>query len=392
MSDVTPRRDDMDEAPAPKADTLRELLVREVVATSDAVLASGGHVDADRIAALERLARLVELRSSVKPPLARRRWPVVAAFLVTLVIATVMLYGEVPETDVELGLRATEISFPVRGQQKLGEGVRLSSVGVSGLDEAEIPRSASSDALALKPIGPGGDLRLSIVPDPTRGGSLDLEPFILPAGTRAWLRHTGVPYEARLSFGGPALMVRASVSGSLTLGQPGVGARRLEFTAPKAIVLRGGALPLDVDLRFLEAVRTPLLSDVAVSGMSLARVDEVSEPGRTVVQRRSTIVDGTLHFESLNGRERRLRPGELIEFGRAEGEVRTLQVERDHLLVQFHGRVAGMATGSDANLRSLMPSYLEWLYARRGLELLWGTALYLFGLSSGVLGWLGRSR
>jgi hypothetical protein len=171
VSDVTPRRDDMDEAPAPKADTLRELLVREVVATSDAVLASGGDVDADRIAALERLARLVELRSSVKPPLAVRRWPVVAAFLVTLVIATVLLYGEVPETDVELGLRATEISFAVPGQQKLGEGVRLSSVGVSGLDEAEIPRSASSDALALKPAGPGGDLRLSIVPDPSRGGS-----------------------------------------------------------------------------------------------------------------------------------------------------------------------------------------------------------------------------
>jgi hypothetical protein len=369
------------------------LLVRVVVSTSDSVLTSGGHVDADRIAALERLARLVELRNSVRPPLARRRWPVVAAFLVTLVIATVLLYGEVPETDIELGLRATEISFAVSGRQKLGEGARLSSLGVSGLGEAEIPRSASSDAVVLRPPEPGGDLRLSIVPDPSRGGSLDLEPFILTAGTRAWLRHTGVPYEARLSFSGPALVVRASVSGLLTLGQPGAGARRLEFTAPKAIVLRGSsALPLDLGLRFLEAVRMPLLSDVAVSGISLARIDEVSEPDRTLVRHRSTIVDGTLHFESLNGRERRLRPGEILEFGRAEGGVRTIQVERDHLVVQFHGRVAGMATGSGANRRSLMPSYLEWLYARRGLELLWGTALYLFGLSAGVLGWLGRSR
>jgi hypothetical protein len=72
--------------------------------------------------------------------------------------------------------------------------------------------------------------------------------------------------------------------------------------------------------------------------------------------------------------------------------VRALQVERDHLSLQFHGRVTGMETGGEGNRRSLMPSYLEWLYARRGLELLWATALYLFGLSAGVLGWLGKSR
>jgi hypothetical protein len=391
VSDVTPRRD-TDKKTTPRADTLRELLVREVVATSDAVLASGGRIDADRIAAIERLARLVELRNSVKPPLARRRWPVVAAFLVTLVIASVLLYGEVPETDVELGVRATEIVFTVPGQQKLGEGVRLSSVGLGGLAEAEIPQSASSGVLVFRPSGPGGDLRLSLAPDLSRGGSLDLEPFILPAGTRLWLRHTGVPHEARLSLSGPALMLLASVSGPLTLSQPGVGVRRLEFVAPKAIVLRGSALPLDVDLRFLEPVRTPLLSDVGVSEMSLARIDEITEPGRTVVRRRSTILEGTLRFESLNGRERKLRPGEVLELRRAEGEVRALQVERDHLSLQFHGRVAGMETGGEGNRRSLMPSYLEWLYARRGLELLWATALYLFGLSAGVLGWLGKSR
>jgi hypothetical protein len=391
MSDATPRCD-VDEAPAPSADRVRELLVREVVATSNAVLASGGRVDADRIAAIEHLARLVELQNSVMPPLARRRWPVVAAFLLTLVIATVLLYGEVPETDVELGLRATEIAFAVQGQQKFGVGIRLSSVGVGGLGEAEIPQSARSGVLFLKPSGFDGNLRLLLVPDPSQGGSLDLEPFILPAGTRVWLRHTGVPYEARLSFSGPPLVLRASVRGPLTLSQPGAEARRLEFVAPKAIVLRGSALPLDVDLRFLELVGTSLLSDIEVSGVSLVRTDEVSESGRTVVRRRSTVMDGTLHFESLNGRERRLRPGEVLEFRHAEGEVRTLQVERNHLSIQFHGRVAGMETGSDRNRRSLMPSYLEWLYARRGLELLWATALYLFGLSAGVLGWLGRSR
>jgi hypothetical protein len=34
-----------------------------------------------------------------------------------------------------------------------------------------------------------------------------------------------------------------------------------------------------------------------------------------------------------------------------------------------------------------MPTWLEWLRARHGLSLLWGTALYLFGLAVGVLRW-----
>lgn len=391
MSDATTPRAG-EEAPGPKAGTLRELLMREVVATSDEALASGGRVDVDRIAALERLARLVELRSSVMPPLARRRWPVVAAFLATLVIASILLYGEVAETDIELDLSLTEATFVVPGQQKFADGVRLSSLGVGGLGEAEIPQSSNPGALVLKSSETGGGLRLSVAPDGSRGGSLDLEPFMLQAGTLVWLRHTGAPYEARLSFSGPALVLRASVSGPIALSLSGVGVRHLELAAPKAIVLRGSTVPLDVDLRFLEPVTTTLLTHAGVSGMSLAQIDELSESGHTVVRRQSTIVGGTLHFESLNGRERKLRLGEVLEFQRIQGEVRALQIERDHLSVQFHGRVAGMGTGSDGNRRSLMPSYLEWLYARRGLELLWATALYLFGLSAGVLGWLGRSR
>jgi hypothetical protein len=35
-----------------------------------------------------------------------------------------------------------------------------------------------------------------------------------------------------------------------------------------------------------------------------------------------------------------------------------------------------------------MPTWLDWLKARRGLYLLWGTAIYVFGLIAGVLRWL----
>ena len=46
-----------------------------------------------------------------------------------------------------------------------------------------------------------------------------------------------------------------------------------------------------------------------------------------------------------------------------------------------------MTSGSGDTRRSLMPTYLEWLQARHGLSLLWGTTLYVFGLVVAALRW-----
>jgi hypothetical protein len=52
-------------------------------------------------------------------------------------------------------------------------------------------------------------------------------------------------------------------------------------------------------------------------------------------------------------------------------------------------RQLGMTTGSGEGRRTLMPTYLEWMRARHGVSLLWGTTLYLFGLIAGALRWWG---
>jgi hypothetical protein len=71
------------------------------------------------------------------------------------------------------------------------------------------------------------------------------------------------------------------------------------------------------------------------------------------------------------------------------GVIRTLQLLEDHIALTFHGYVSGMRSGYGANPRSLMPTYLEWLQARHGLSLLWGTTIYLVGLLVGALRWWG---
>ena len=72
-------------------------------------------------------------------------------------------------------------------------------------------------------------------------------------------------------------------------------------------------------------------------------------------------------MESLNGRAQQLRPGELLRFQRAEGEIRTAELKRDAIALQFRASVVGMTTGSLDDPSSLMPTWLEWLAERKML-------------------------
>jgi hypothetical protein len=131
-------------------------------------------------------------------------------------------------------------------------------------------------------------------------------------------------------------------------------------------------------------------SQLSVSNLSLFHIDEFLDTDRTVIRRASTILSGTLYFAALNDQERKLRPGEMLHFVQSQGEFRTLRLQDDYIDLKFHGRVRGMGVGSGENRQSLMPTWLEWLRARHGLSLLWGTTLYLLGLIAAVLRWWGK--
>ena len=126
---------------------------------------------------------------------------------------------------------------------------------------------------------------------------------------------------------------------------------------------------------------------VPIERLAMRRVDEFGDRGLSIVRTVSTIVSGTLFFESLNGLRRPLQSGEALRFERSSGEMRTVQLEPGHLTMGFNGWVSGMKTGSDESPRSLMPTWLDWLRARHGLSLLWGTSVYLFGIGLAVVKW-----
>jgi hypothetical protein len=365
-------------------DPLREILDRELDALTAEATAANSIPSTERIEVLSNLSKIIELRGSSRTT--RRIWVLPLILVGTLLIASALLFARVDETDVELELSLTGLSFALAKDQVLTSTMELSALGVSGIRNLQLPGS---------PEQPGTTAEipesLSLAPDKSgaRQGTVTLAPVVLPTGTRLSLRCADITNQYRLSTSARRLRVRASIDGPVTLRTSHSPARQLDFTAPRAILLEGDDEELDLDLTFAVVPQSPFSPQLEVGEITFSGIDQFLDPDRTVVRRISTILSGKLYLESLNGEEKQLRPGEDLQFHRSQGEIRTIELADHRIAVKFRGRVRGMTAGSGEGHRSLMPTYLEWLQARHGLVLLWGTSLYFFGLIAAALRWWG---
>lgn len=367
---------------------LRNLLNQQAKELSDEAIQSNGLVSDTKLAALERLARLVEIATPPKPPTPPIRWPIISLLGITLIVVTILLFARVRTTEIELDLLLSEVSFGIPQQQVLLNEAELRSFGASGLEAIQLPRTASREARLLqKGEGEGGAIRLSMQPDSQNVGAITLGTLIVSAQTTISLRPTDIPRQCQLSFKGAGLNFPVSVSGPIEVGLPSAPAEVLTFSSPKSVTLQSGRDVVDLNLTFLKESKNTFSRQVAIDSLVLFSIDQHLDLQQTILRRISTILSGTLYFQSLGGKEHRLRAGEMITFKTLKGEIRTLELKGDQIGFSFHGRVSGMTTGGEENRVSLMPTYLEWLKARHSLSLLWGTTLYFFGLVLGVVRW-----
>lgn len=366
--------------PPPQPDALRSLLDAQLRELADAVRASGGQVPSEASANAERLARLMQMQRDLPPPVRTgQRWRVVALFAGTLALVSLLLLATVRETEVELDLVVSEMRFTLAARQQLSEPLQLASLGASGLAGAALPGA---------PADRGGVTRLLLqAASAPGGGTISLAPLVGAAGAEVTLRTSDVPNELRLSVKGLDASVQADVSGTITALLPRQAKQTIDAATPQAVALAPGPGDVDLDLVALNPAVSPLAPSLAISTLALVRIDEVSQGGRSVVRRVSTLHSGSVFFDELAGRELRLRAREALRFGEARGEIRAVRFADGRLVVNFHGRVRGMASGSLDHPRDLMPSWLEWLRASQPLALLWGAALYLFGLLTTLWQW-----
>ena len=362
-------------------DNLRDILAKKATALHDEAIEREGVVTEEQVKELERLARLVEAYASTQAPKPRKRGPMVAIFGVTFAIVSLLLFGRCSETEVELDLVLSEVSFRLSKKQVLSDALMLSKVGVSGVREARLPRTRET----LR------DAEISIsIPTPAAGeqrGTITLQSLVLPAGTEVTLSRTRDAHQVRLSLLGDLPDLHASVTGPVEVGSTRREARQVNYERPRAITFFLDSTEVDLELTFPEVPRVAFSPQFSIEKLSLTRVEKYPGQELPAPRRVSTILQGSVYFESLNGEQYQLRPGEDIRFEVSEGTVRTLILIDETIILKFNGFVRGMSSGGSVSRRSLMPTYLAWLRARQGLALLWGTAMYLSGLIISFLRW-----
>jgi hypothetical protein len=376
-------------AAASDTSQLHKLLQEQARALQDEALRSGGQVPAERMEALRRLSSLVEICDAAQPKPAHGRWPLAAAFACTLFIATILLFAHPKNTKLQMDLRVHQVSFSLPNRQVLSEQLRLTALGVSGLGGIQLPRARGSDELRL---ASGRDFETGVAltadAEPHLRGELSLAELILPVQTHVSLKKTELPGQYRVSLQGANLDLKADVNGPVRVNLTGRPERQFSFLSPKSVVFEAESQQMDLDLTLLTLPLKMCPAPLTIRDLSLLRVDDRRGPEGLPVREVSTILSGSIYFEELNGQERKIRSGEAIHFEGSQGEIDVLELKDDQIVLQFHGSVKGMTGGSSEVARNLMPTWLEWLKARRGMYLLWGTAIYLYGLVIGAMRWL----
>ena len=371
-------------------DKLRQMLIEKAKAAVDKYISEDGKVAANEIDSLEQLSRLVKLVDSTQAKRRPNLWLLPTLFLTTLIILSILLFGHVSETEIELDVTVSDVSFAVPDQQVLTTLMQLTRLGIDGLNEIRIPRSQEEDSHTINSAdNKRKNLHVLITPEKKETGSVSLSSVIVPVGTRVRIYPTEIASQYGLALTGSSVDLRAEIFGRIQMSLSDRTSMTYNFASPKAIVMTSDSQ--EVRLVFSvanDSIGSGFSSQLTADELRLFQIDEFVDQKNTIVRKVSTIHSGTLFLEELKGKEIQLRPREQISFKHSVGEIRTIRLNDNRVELKYYGRVRGMDSGFGDNKRNLMPTYLEWLSARHGLSLLWGTTLYIFGIVVGVLRWL----
>jgi hypothetical protein len=314
------------------------------------------------------------------------RWLPASIFVTTLVIASVLLFVRIPETTIELIGTFSGLGFTSAAPQPLNGPLDVSSIGVAGLNDVQLP-----DEIA-RPGGAVAALRISVGgADPKQSaGSIVVDRFDVPADTRVWISRTSAPRQYRITLRSDRpepISIHVDVNGGVAFAPSGAAPTVTTLRAPRPVEISSTSGALDLEVTLAQGTPPPRWQQLDARGLRVYQVQDDQKSDRPIVRPLSTLLTGSIFFESLGGNERKLRTGEMVRFRRAVGTLLTLDLRDDGIAATFQGDVKGMTVGAGDHPRSIMPSLVTWLRQRQGLSLLWGTALYLFGVTTTLRKW-----
>lgn len=347
-------------------------------------------VEAGRAPAPRLISEITDLQHllqiSAREDTGARAYVLLSLLLVSLLISSGLIFTPRPHTTIELEARAIGVQFRTSREQLVVSSLRLSSIGVSDVKELIAPQHWLQPAVTAGAGAPGG-VRLSTTT--AAPGAISTGDLVLAAGSQITVERSPESHTMRLSLSPPPDLLSLYMNGRVelrtTAAEP---ARELALRSPQMVQLRGGAGGLQVDI-------TPpprqLVTDVLIDSLSFQSTQVLNGAGlggTTITSEQSWLQAGHIYLDEIGGKVIEIRSGQQIDLDMDVGTLRAVITDDSSGVgVRFHGRVRKLTSGAGSTETNLMPSYLEWLEARHGLKLFWGTALYCFGLLTAALRW-----
>ena len=369
--------------PATTRNDLKALVRQQFDRVSEAVTARGEISDQD----LAKLKQLSELDASLPKPPAHpaRRWPVILLSLGIFLIPGVMISMKVPSVEVQFNLLVSEVSWQQDQAGEIMGHVELESLGVSSFDNISLPRTRQANAEDLT-VPPGNFW----IPE-GGNGKISMAPVHADRGTRIWLSKTQGEAAATLSMQGQDPGITANLSGIVGIDSGGERLGERDFGRPRPVDIHATSPNiLNLALRFDGDQDISFPSHIMISSLSLQELKDVVADGLRTPRKVSTVLEGEIFNESMNGKKYQLRKGEWLLVDGVVGEIRSMQITTDGIRLDYHGKVTGISVGSSQNQRSLMPNWLEWFGERHSVKMLWGAFLWLLSTLFGVIKWWRR--
>ena len=342
-----------------------------------------GIVAPQGIRQIKYLNTLFKIQGALVPTAPTPRWPMAIAFLTTLLVLSVLFFGHVCSTRIDLDATVSEISFTVDDAARFPLPDILSRVAIAGISLDQQDRW-SCDVSHGDPQA----FTFQTVGATTQQNAISVSPLDLPRGTLVILTHTGNAFHQQMKLTFPTVDYGHPIV--LTArGNANLKGENCDATSAASLFDHLTFHPVaheTLDLSFdplEEALPTPV--DIPMSKVSFFNVETSSSPAGEHALPLSTIYSGSLFFDSVGGRERKLREGERIEFSGFRGVVHMLHAQKDRFRIRVTGEVTNVRSGESYS--TLKPTYFEYLTVNQGLPALWGAVLYCFGLLIVVIRW-----
>ena len=127
--------------------------------------------------------------------------------------------------------------------------------------------------------------------------------------------------------------------GTVVIAPANAPATTTTLRAPRPVDFTGTTSALDLDLTLAPAAQAPRWQQIEARDLQVYRVENEQDADRPLTRPVSTVLSGSLFFESVGGTERKLRPGEMLRFGGASGTFLTLDLRDDGIATTFQGDV-----------------------------------------------------